>query len=79
MRRHSDCEITEFKIRAAIEEAQDGHIVDEAMRDILAGKFESRAVMAVMGRRAGSIHDYIKVKKEYEIAALAARHCGVQT
>lgn len=74
--RYSDCEIEEFKIREAMREARDGSLVDQAMRDLIAGNFESDAVHAVMGRRAGSIADYVEAKRLYEAAALAARHSG---
>lgn len=77
--RYCDDEIDEFKYWEALREASDGEIVDAAMRDIIAGQFESQAVHEVMGRRAGSISDYIKVKDLYEAAALAAIHCGVRT
>lgn len=76
MKRHSDCEIEEFKIRRAMYDVNDAHIVNEAMRDILAGNFDSEAVHAVMGRRAGAIEDYIKVKDRYEVAVRAAIAAG---
>lgn len=77
--RYCDDEIDEFKYREALREASEGEIVDAAMRDIIAGQFESQAVHEVMGRRAGTISDYVKVKDLYEAAALAAIHCGVRT
>lgn len=78
-RRTDDCDIDCFKRQQAYRDAQDGEIVDAAMRDIIAGKFESQAVHEVMGRRAGTIADYVKVKDLYDAAALAAIHCGVRT
>jgi hypothetical protein len=77
--RYSDCDITEFKIREALAEAHEAHdtaLVDEAMRDILAGHFDSDAVHEVMQRRAGSFHDYQRVREARDVAVMAARHCG---
>lgn len=79
VRRTDDCDIDCFKRQQAYREVEDGAIVDAAMRDIIAGKFESQAVHEVMGRRAGSIADYVKVKDLYDAAAMAAIHSGVRT
>lgn len=52
----------------------EAEIVDAAFRDILQGDFDSAAVSAVMGRRAGSIQDYVRMKDEYDAAVRAVRH-----
>lgn len=71
---YSDCEIEEFKIRRALQEARDGRIVDAAMRDLIAGNFDSEAVHEVMSRRTGSIEDYVRVKGQYETAVRVLLH-----
>lgn len=74
--RYSDCDIEEFKIRRALHEAQEGPVVDAAMRDLLNGKFDSEAVNEVLARRAGTIAEYVKVKDLYDATVRAARHAG---
>lgn len=51
-------------------------LVDQAFRDILAAKFESDAVRAVMNRRAGDMSDYLRMKEWRAVAERAARHSG---
>ena len=43
-------------------------LVNQAFRDILRADFESPAVQAVMGRRAGTILEYLRLKDLYEAA-----------
>ncbi len=72
--RYCEDEIDEFKYRRALREAADGPIVDAAIRDIIAGDFDSQAVHEVMSRRVGSIEDYIAVKDKYDVAVKVLLH-----
>ena len=49
-------------------------LVDEAFREILAGNFESAAVHAVMGRRAGTIGEYARMMDLYAAAVSVELH-----
>lgn len=57
---------------------READLVDEAFRDILAGKFESDAVQAVMQRRAGDMSEYVRMKEYHATAVRVARHAGVK-
>jgi hypothetical protein len=57
-------------------ELSDAHIVDAAMADILACKFDSDAVHEVMQHRAGSKNDYDRVKDARDTAIRVARAVG---
>jgi hypothetical protein len=51
--------------------------VSQAFRDIERANFNSEAVNAVMGRRAGSIEDYARMKDLYAAAVSAVIHSRV--
>ncbi len=72
MRRTNECDIECFKTARAFKEHWDGVLVDVAMRDILAGKFDSESVRDVMERRAGTPEDYSAVKAALDTAAKAS-------
>lgn len=57
-------------------EVDDAAVVNEAFRDILAGRFDSPAVRAVENRHAGTLEDYQRLRDQRSIAERAAYHAG---
>lgn len=72
--RYYDDEIDEFKRRRAMDEADEGRLVDAAMRDILAGRLDSEVVHEAM--KLGHHTDYRKLSQALNDAERAARHAG---
>lgn len=68
-------EIDAFKQRRDRREAREGSLIDQAFRDILAGKFDTDAVKRA--EQLGHHDDYPKLKRLLEWATRAARACGV--
>lgn len=54
----------------------DDWTVDQALRDITAGRLDTDDVQVVLSRFAGSIADYHQVRAALEIAHRAQRACG---
>lgn len=63
-----------YKARRDRDEADDGHLIDAAMRDILAGKFDTETVHLAM--QLGHHDDFPKLKERHDIALRAAHAAG---
>lgn len=63
-----------YKARRDRDDAHEGHMIDAAMRDILAGKFDTDAVYFAM--QLGHHDDFPKFREQYDIAQLAAHAAG---
>jgi hypothetical protein len=68
------CKIDAFKDRRARREADEDALVDAAMRDIIAGRFDTDAVYFAL--QLGHHDEYAKLKEAHDLALRGARATG---